>query len=412
MNIVIRSMLGVFAGVLLLSAISCGGNSDRSGAPAPAAVSVPAAANVLPVVVDAGPTAGAMSVNTLFTTVTLCVPGSTTQCQTIDHIQVDTGSYGLRVLAPVLTLALPISAAPNGNALGECTQFVDGYSWGPVASADIQLAGEVASGVPVQVIGDASFSAVPDDCSSLGTAEDTVAAFGANGILGIGVFQQDCGPICASDDSIGDYYACPTAGNCVGTTAPLNIQVVNPVPLFAVDNNGTFIELPSVVSPGEATLTGSLIFGIDTQTNNASGSQTLLTVDTGTGNFSTVFNGQTLDASFLDSGTNGIFFNDSSLTQCTDKDFSGFYCPAATQNLSAVLTGVNGVSATASFSIANAETLSGDNPTFSVLPELGGTYASASDTFDFGLPFYYGRRVATAIENHTTSVNTGPYIAF
>jgi hypothetical protein len=35
-----------------------------------------------------------------------------------------------------------------------------------------------------------------------------------------------------------------------------------------------------------------------------------------------------------------------------------------------------------------------------------------TDSFDFGLPFYYGRRVATALESQTTSVGTGPYVAY
>jgi hypothetical protein len=43
---------------------------------------------------------------------------------------------------------------------------------------------------------------------------------------------------------------------------------------------------------------------------------------------------------------------------------------------------------------------------------LGGTFSSSTDTFDWGLPFYYGRTVYSAIENATTSVGTGPYVAF
>ena len=35
-----------------------------------------------------------------------CACPAAPDCQTIDHIQVDTGSYGLRILAPVLTLTL------------------------------------------------------------------------------------------------------------------------------------------------------------------------------------------------------------------------------------------------------------------------------------------------------------------
>ena len=86
--------------------VSCGGGGGGAGVtPTPP----PPPSNVVSVIVDAGP--NNRSVNTLFTTVTVCVPGSTTSCQTIDHIQVDTGSYGLRLLAPVLTLSLPSTSA-------------------------------------------------------------------------------------------------------------------------------------------------------------------------------------------------------------------------------------------------------------------------------------------------------------
>src|SRR5882762_9426843 len=67
--------------------------------------------NVQAVTVDSGPSgiAGTSNpaVNTLYTTITICVPGTST-CQQIDHIQVDTGSSGLRIISTVLTLSLPL----------------------------------------------------------------------------------------------------------------------------------------------------------------------------------------------------------------------------------------------------------------------------------------------------------------
>jgi hypothetical protein len=405
-------------GLSSLSFVSCGGGGGgASVVPTP---TPPTPANEVAVIVDAGPNNS--SVNTLYTTVTVCVPGSTTSCQTIDHIQVDTGSYGLRLLAPVLmTLSLPVTTASDGNSLVECTQFVDGYSWGPIALADIQVGEEAASSVPVQVIGSSTFAAVPANCSATGTAEDTVAAFGANGILGIGVFEQDCGPNCAPSTTVdnsanGFYYSCTAASVCVGTTVALNSQVLNPIRLFTTDNDGSILVLPSVAAPGTTTLTGSLIFGIDTQSNNASGTETILAVD-GIGDFTTVFNSQTLTQSFLDSGTNGIFFDDAALTLCADANFKGFYCPAGSQSFTATLMGTNNTSIAETFTVDNAQILATNNQTFSVLPTLAGTFSTAtstntSNTFDWGLPFFYGRRVFTAIENQRTAVGTGPYVAF
>jgi hypothetical protein len=407
-----RVVLVALCAALCLSALGCGGG--HSGTSTSAGVgggSPPAASNVVSVVVDAGPTSTSPDVNTLFTTVTVCTPGSTTNCQTIDHIQVDTQSFGLRILAPALTLALPVQSAAIGGSLVECTAFADGYSWGPVALADVQISGESASSVPVQVIGDPSFSNIPASCSGQApTEEDTVAAFGANGILGIGVFDQDCGPTCVTTADNGFYYAC-TSTQCQATAVPLTNQVTNPVSLFATDNNGSIIELPSVAAQGVATLTGSLIFGIDTQSNNASGSETVLTVDPQFGYLTAIFAGQPLNMSFIDSGSNGIYFTDTGIVQCTDPSYAQFYCPAGTLNLTVTLQGANGVSAEIGFSVDNAQTLGANNPTFTALPTLAGTYPTPG-SFDYGLPFYYGRRVATALESGTTSLGTGPYVAY
>jgi hypothetical protein len=404
----VRVVLVGLCAALCLSALGCGGGNGGSSLGASGG-STTAVSNVVAVVVDAGPTSTTPDVNTLFTTVTVCTPGSTTNCQTIDHIQVDTQSFGLRILAPALTLALPVQSAANGGSLLECTAFVDGYSWGPVALADVQISGESASSVPVQVIGDTNFSNVPASCSGQApTEEDTIAAFGANGILGIGVFDQDCGTGCATTVDNGLYYTCSST-LCQPTAVPLAQQVTNPVSLFATDNNGSIIVLPSVAAQGAATLTGSLIFGIDTQTNNASGTETMLTVDPQSGYLTAVFNGQSLTMSFIDSGSNGIYFTDTSIVQCTDP--AQFYCPAGTLNLTVTLQGSNSVAGEIGFTIGNAQTLEADNPTFVVLPMLAGTYP-VSGSFDFGLPFYYGRRVATALENSTTSLGTGPYVAY
>jgi hypothetical protein len=397
--------VGVCA-ALCLPALSCGGGGGGSLS---AASSAPTGSNVAGIVVDAGPTSTSPDVNTLFTTVTVCVPG-TASCQTIDHIQVDTASYGLRILAPVLTLSLPVQTAANGASLLECTQFVDGYSWGPVTLADVKISGESADSVPVQVIGDPSFATVPANCSNIGPAEDTVAAFGANGILGVGVFAQDCGAGCVSTLDNGFYYACSSTV-CQATTLPLASQVQNPVTFFATDKNGVVIELPSVAEAGAATVQGFLIFGIDTQANNKSGNQSVLTVDASAGRFTTVFNGQSLTQSFLDTGSNGYYFNDAALQQCTKTNFTKFYCPANPQTLSAMLQGQNAVSASVDFTVSDAETIGANNPGFVAFATLAGTFPAA-EAFDWGLPFYYGRTVYTAIEQATTAVGTGPYVAF
>jgi hypothetical protein len=174
--------------------------------------------------------------------------------------------------------------------------------------------------------------------------------------------------------------------------------VQNPVSLFAADNNGVIIELPSAPSP-VATLSGSLIFGIGTQSNNALGTAQVYTPND-LGNLTTSYKGQSYMNSFIDSGSNGYFFLDSPTTGMTEcADATGFYCPSSTQSFTAAVQGQNGTSGSVTFSIANADTLfNADNGTDTVFSELGGT---APNTFDFGLPFFYGRNIFTGIQNTT-----------
>jgi hypothetical protein len=320
---------------------------------------------------------------------------------------VDTGSSGLRILSSALTLQLPQQTDQNGAPIVECNEFVDGVTWGPVQTADVKLAGETASAVPIQVIGAPGFSTIPNACSSVGPSENTLATLGANGILGVSVFREDCGPACAVAGSVnpGAYYACPASG-CVATTQALAKQLQNPVWLFSRDNNGVMIQLPSVPAGGAFTVTGSMVFGIGTQSDNALGSARVLTVDQ-ISNFTTVFNNQSYPSSFIDSGSNAIFFLDPATTGLPlCRLSSDFYCPPTLRTLSAIQRGVNGATSTVNFSAGNVDQLNG---IFNAFIEVTGPNAGS---FDWGLPFFFGRTIFTAIEGQSTPGGTGPYWAY
>jgi hypothetical protein len=385
----------------------CGGDgSGTTGSSGASQKIATAAANVQPLTVDAGP---ANTVNIPFVSITICQPNSTTNCQTIDHVEVDTGSYGLRIISSVLSasLNLPQETDSNNNPIVECTQFADGYSWGPVKTADVHISGELAANIPIQVIGDPAYPTVPSDCSSAGVQEDTVQAFGANGILGIGPFAQDC-PNCTTAPVAGTYYVCPSGGICQGTSVTLAQEVVNPVALFPTDNNGVIVELPAVPAEGAATVTGALVFGIGTQGNNGLGGATVLTGSSTTGNITTTYKGTSYPNSFIDAGSNGNYFVDSSLAACTSS--SGFFCPSSTLTLMATNT-ASGISSTVSFSVADADALFASNATFTVFDDLAGPNSDPQG-FDLGLPFFLGRNVYTAIEGKNTSGGMGPYFAY
>jgi len=407
-----RLLTTAACGMLLLamgSMAGCGGGSS-SQAKQPITGS---GSNVQPITVNSGP-AGDYA-NGAFTSVTVCAPGTST-CQTIDGVLVDTGSSGLRLLSSALTISLPQQNYSNGNPVAECLPFVSGYTWGPVQTADVEMASEKASSTPIQVISESTYP-VPTACSDNGTPEETLADLGANGILGVGSFPQDCGAACTDPPSTPQdptdnpnlYYHCPSSG-CTAISEALSAQVQNPVVLFTTDNNGVIIELPAASGP-ELSLSGSLVFGIGTESNNGLNGATIYSVDD-YGNFITIYQHQTYNQSFLDSGSNGLYFLDSSQTGipvCADADY--FYCPSSTDNLTATNEGASGTpSGTVSFSVANADTLFNNNPSATVFGQLGGPNSLAG--FDWGLPFFYGRNVYTAIYGQSTPGGTGPYWAY
>ena len=399
------AVAGMLAFVTVM--VGCAGSGSSASTPGGNPIAPPTQ-NVQAITVGAGPN-GAYGANGIFTSVTVCVPG-TTSCQTIDNVLVDTGSMGLRLISGVLTLSLPQVSDPSNSPIAECNQFLDGFTWGPMRTADIQLAGEKASAVPIQVIADPSLPSIPIACANTGPPENTVQSLGANGVLGIGPFRQDCGPACSTlgNSNPGLYYTCPTTTTCQATAVLLTQQAQNPVWMFSTDNNGSIIELPTISSSGQPSASGSLVFGIGTQSNNALGSATALALDN-FGNFTTSFKGTQYSDSFLDTGSNGLFFLDSTTTgipMCTIN--TDFYCPSSTASLSATNIGLNGASTTINFQVGNADSL------FSVLADaaynnIGGPN---SQSFDWGLPFFFGRNVFTAIEEQTTPVGTGPFFAY
>jgi hypothetical protein len=187
----------------------------------------------------------------------------------------------------------------------------------------------------------------------------------------------------------------------------LNQQVQNPTSLFPLDNNGVIIQLPAISATGSPTVTGSMIFGIGTRSNNGLGAALVYSVDS-SGDITTTFQGHSYSSSFIDSGTNAIYFLDSATTGlATCPDASFFYCPPTPAVLAATNRGLNGSSATVNFTVANADTLfNGPNAAFD---NLGGPNVGS---FEWGLPFFFGRNVYTAIELQSTPVGLGPYFAY
>ena len=412
-----HSIIKIGAVLAVTSIVACKGGNGSLGI---GVTPVTPTLNTVALTVDTGPMSATGAINHAYVTVKVCAPGKT-QCANIDHVLLDTGSVGLRLVRSVLTAgAVTLSAQMDaqGRAIEECLSLVGGQTWGPVALADVTLAGEVAAKLPVQIMDDTGAGAPPPaTCGANGTLINAVSGFDANGVLGVGVFAQDCGSACVSPAApLPIYYGCTTAGVCTAENAVLAVQVANPVAMFTADNNGIVVNLPNLQNAnGDATVQGELIFGIATQTDNALPATGLTVLGTdASGDFTATYNGGTTPLpALIDSGTDAYAFDDPAIPVCpaaTSGIFGGYYCPTvAPQSVFAVNTGVgaNNASSRVDFAIADPHTFVATAAAFTGLAGGGG-----STRFTWGMPFFYGRKVYVGIEQRVAGTYTGPYFAY
>jgi len=373
----------------------------------PPVLTVPKVApNVMKANIWAGPYGSYF--NGPFTSVTICRSG-TTSCETISGILIDTGSFGLRIFGQAKHLALTTETASNGNPIAECAPFGTLSTWGRVAYADVTLGHEPAiSNLPIQIM-NPYYSVMPAVCTHGAPVAQGPAQAGFNGILGVGLFGADCGDSCATlgPQNPSMYFQC-SAGGCAVTPVADSAQVQNPVALLASDNNGVVMKLPAIPFTGAARVVGKLVLGINTRPNNKLGGAFVYKTDD-VGNIATTYNNVTMDG-FIDTGSNALFFDNGSIPQCDPSLAPGFYCPSDLLVLGAINSGRQGsASGMVYFDVANALGLAatGNKAFYNVAGTFGGNF------FDFGLPFFFGRKVYTGIDGQITSgAGAGPFFAY
>lgn len=387
----------------------CGGGSSNTTSAttvtsSPGSVGFPPSAaslrdpNVIAISVESGP---GNNINIPYVSVTVCKPGTST-CKTIDHILLDTGSTGLRIFASVLNatpaLALPAHQVGGSSTITECAQFLNAVAWGSVKLADVRLGGKTAVSVPVQILESGLPAALSRLCGSASVMGQP-SSVGANGILGVSLFTNDGQR----------YFDCANPNALCQVQVAADLQVQNPVSLFNGDSNGVLLQLPALGSDGAIAASGYLVFGVNTQNNNLLGSANVVHVSPLNGFFTTTIKGVARNNSFMDSGSNGLYFNDpdAALSTRCNTAANGFYCPPVLQPFSASIQLANS-SVVVNFSIGNADQLvRNGNYAFN---NLGGTFDDAS--FDWGLPFFFGRSVYTVIEGRSVGSMSGPLYAF
>jgi hypothetical protein len=373
-------------------------------------------ANVLSVTVDPGPI-GFLAAdlgnqfNQPYTSVMVCTPGSSSDCQVIDHILVVSYLTGLRIMASALNPggtspaggAVPVPVTIGGSPLRECMVY-DGYAWGSVVTADVYLGGYLLSSLPIQLMGDTASGAAPSDCAATGNNLGSVQSLAANGILGINSFASnyDC-PTCATAAQATTYYSCPSGGSCASTAVPLASQLVNPISQVPTYNNGAILALDAPAATGAQSASGTLTLGINIDGTNQLGTTPLLTVSS-IGAFTTSFAG-TVYTSYISSAATTNYFPSSTITLCDD---SNFYCPATPLTETATLIGANNAQVVETFAVTNADVDFG-NADFSALPGLSEPYSA---NFIWGVPFFYGKSVYLLYAGQTVAGVTGPAIGF
>jgi hypothetical protein len=162
------------------------------------------------------------------------------------------------------------------------------------------------------------------------------------------------------------------------------------------------------------------MFGIGTQADNSLNASNILELTTsasrrGPGLLTATYNGKTLPQSYIDSGTSDYFFVDTSLPACTQSDLSGFYCPTMPIALSPILTGSNGVTASGAFTLYNPNNVAASSnvaPGLGLNPAVTDPSMQSSASFVFGIPFYFGHTVYTAIEGSAVGNVQGPFLAY
>lgn len=410
-------------GVLTMSLVSCGGGGGGGGgnnttsSPPPATTlsgttsvtlsTSSLATNQLAVTVEQEPGLSGTyaTVNLPYVSVTICASAS--NCTTVNHVVVDTGSYGLRILQSALPAGFPLTPETvNTNNVAECVSFLDGFMWGSVVTATVQLNGETASSLPVQIVGDTavpgiSSSSIPSTCTGTGAGspdESNLAGIGGNGILGVGLFTSDNQK----------YYTCAN-GSCAPYTLPSNQQVSNPVPYFPTgnngftDNNGVILQMPAVPNGGAVTATGVLTFGVGTQADNSTSGLQWLAAD-GYGNITVTLQSTTYSSSFIDSGSN--FYYVPLINVPTDSN--GNYTPAqlTTYPLSLTPNVGTGSAISQSMLVVNPAQI----PSASLAINDVDIDVPGNTSADIGMPFFYGKTLVFLISGASTNSGalTGP----
>lgn len=376
----------VVLGLLSIIIISCSSGSGGNATSTP---------NQVPISIGSG--LNGDGINTMYISLTVCANNSGTNCQTVDNIILDTGSFGVKInksaLPESFVLSLPRVTTNAGNEVYACNTFGSGYVFADEHYAVLNLAGTMTSNVILQAIENSPTAEIPDSCTAKGPFDD-FANFGANGIIGINPAITLGNSSLLLYKNINGIYEPLT--NAEESGLPVLNQ--NPLPSLATNNNGFVVSIPPVSQNTNTNVNGTLILGINTENNNKITAQTNLVVASESDLsvvcnsacfYSKITNPESTIPAVFDSGTNGWVFMSNTLPQC---DYG--YCPESptiwTSSVYSYDFAAN-ESYTISATISADEVVNGQSLSFAVMPGWG--YYNYNNQTLYGSPFFLGKNV-------------------
>ncbi len=351
--------------------------------------------NIVPIEVRQAPFG---RINVPYVDVTVC--NAAKMCRTVSHVVVDTGSSGLILSSGELGMFLldPVRDV-DGRPLAHFTHFWSGAIWGELYSAQVSL-GDVATtqAIPITVFGPPRrYERLPAGYSQI-DARDLFLSVG-NGILGIAPRRYHPHGYYARDAS----GALDSGSDWVPVQVDTTRQVVNPIVHFpAPYDNGSVIKLPMVDwAEGEEQVRGWLGLGIGAPTEELfpPGARRISHELDESITFPVKL-GERLIKVEADSGTNTLRLDLRHLGIPSPRPHSEFYDVSALTPLplKSISDGKEIELARRLFIGPAANEAKILDLSYAVLPMLVIPPSSPIVPQVLGLPFFYGRSVATGLE--------------
>jgi hypothetical protein len=333
--------------------------------------------------------------NLAYVDVTVC--NAVPQCRTVPNVVVDTGSSGLRLHREALDgLQLEPVRDGIGRRLGNAAHFASGGLWGTLHAAQLRIGQvETTRAIPIQLFDAPS----PLERLPASYDDDARARFirMGNGVLGMSPRRHDPQR----------YFALSRWGPKALLPAWTQVyvdasrQVVNPIIHFPEPyHNGSVISLPEVDrGAGQKTAQGWLGFGVGQPTESLfpAAARVMAHELDEQGKFAAMLGGRRVDL-VVDSGSNVLMLDLEPLGLPRHERFKRFYDTAPLTPLPLAF-GANEIELARPLCIGPAANMNKAlEDGYAVLPMLAIAPIAADAPNVLGLPFFFGRTVATGLQ--------------